>query len=91
MSKRIATSALIGVGLFLVGWCGGYLTGGDSRAVAQGQSGGPALDQTMQAVMYGVATIAVDAEAAAMRIAELGDRHAALERRVAALEAQAKR
>lgn len=41
--------------------------------------------------MWGVATVAVDTEAAAIRINELADRLAALERRVVQLEARDKR
>ena len=82
-------SGLFAVALFASGWCAAQLANGNPGAIAQPTA--PGLDQTVQALMFGIATVAIDAEAAALRIAEMSDRHSALERRVAALEAQAKR
>lgn len=90
MRNRKVRSGLVAVALFASGWCAAELTSDNLGAMAQ-QPAQPALDQTVQALMFGIATVAIDAEAAAMRIAEMGDRYAALERRVAALEGQAKR
>lgn len=83
-------SAVVAVACFAGGWAGAELVG-RHPAMAQPQASLPTLERAIHALMYGVATVAVDAEAAAMRIAEQGDRQADLERRVAALEAQIKR
>jgi len=49
------------------------------------------MDPNIVALMVGVASVAVDTEAAAIRINEVADRLSALERRVVQLEARGKR
>ena len=89
MPNRRVKSVLFAVALFASGWCAAQIANGNLGAIAQPSA--PALDKVMQAVMFGIATVAIDTEAGAMRIAEQGERHSALERRVAAIEAQLKR
>ena len=90
-------SRLAGLSLFAAGWLtalvlgGGPLAPAPGRAAAPPESDQPRLEQSVLALMYGVATVAIDAEAAAERINQLADRHATLERRVAQLEAQSRR
>lgn len=92
MPNRRMKSGLLAVALFAAGWCAAQLANGNIGATAQPtRPAQPALEQVVQALMIGIATVAVDAEAGAMRIAEQGQRQAALERRVAAIEAQLKR
>ena len=83
-SKKLRT-ALLGAGLFISGWIAGQITG-----TAQAQADGPGMDPNIVALMMGVASVAVDTEAGAMRINGLTDRLAALERRVVQLETQRK-
>ncbi|TWS95108.1 hypothetical protein [Reyranella sp. CPCC 100927] len=88
---RIAT-ALAAAGIFVTGWLAGASVDkpaglsvpGIGSAVAKVDS--TTMDPQMLAVAMGVASVAVDTEAAALRINELTDRLAALERRVQALE-----
>lgn len=84
-SKKLRT-ALLGAGLFVGGWAAGQIIGS-----AQAQADLPGKDPNIVALMFGVASVAVDTEAAAMRINGLADRLAALERRVVQLEAKDKR
>ena len=84
-SKKLRT-ALLGAGLFVAGWAAGQIIG-----AAQAQANLPGKDPHIAALMFGVASVAVDTEAAAIRINELTDRLAALERRVVQLEAKDKR
>jgi hypothetical protein len=79
-------TALLAAGLFIGGWTAGQFIGG----TAQAQVGAPIADPNIVALMMGVASVAVDTEAGAMRINGLTDRLAALERRVGQLEAQRK-
>jgi len=85
-SKKLRT-ALLGGGLFIAGWSAGQFIAG----TAQAQADAPVADPNMVALMMGVASVAVDTEAAAIRINGVADRLAALERRVAQLETQRKR
>ena len=71
-------TGLLAVGLFIAG-------------TAQAQADAPVADPNMVALMMGVASVAVDTEAAAIRINGVADRLAALERRVVQLETQRKR
>ncbi len=87
---RIGT-ALAATGIFAAGWLAGG--GLDTRtapvpiiASALAQADRPAMDPNMLAIAMGVASVAVDTEAAALRINDLTDRLAALERRVQAIE-----
>jgi len=80
-------TGLLAVGLFIAGWTAGQLTGG----TAQAQVEPPVADPNILALMMGMASVAVDTEAAAMRINGVADRLAALERRVVQLETQRKR
>jgi hypothetical protein len=82
-SKKLTTALLAG-GLFIAAWTAGHFTGG----TAQAQVNSPIADPNMLALMMGVASVAVDTEAGAMRINGLTDRLAALERRVVQLETQ---
>lgn len=99
MRSGTVRSAFVGAGLFAAGWLAAHAVGGFSLSppsalvgTAAAQSSGlPPLERSIHALMYGVATMAVDTEAAAQRIADLSGRHTALERRVAQLEAQIKR
>jgi hypothetical protein len=79
-------AALLAAGLFIAGWTAGQFTGG----MAQAQTAAPIPDPNILALMMGVASVAVDTEAGAMRINGLTDRLAALERRVVQLETQRK-
>jgi hypothetical protein len=85
-SKKLRT-ALLAAGLFIAGWTAGQFTGG----TAQAQVNAPIADPNILALMMGVASVAVDTEAGAMRINGLTDRLAALERRVVQLETRGKR
>ena len=85
-SKKVGT-ALLAAGLFIAGWTAGQFTGGTANA----QVNAPIADPNMVALMMGVASVAVDTEAAAIRINGVADRLAALERRVVQLETQRKR
>jgi hypothetical protein len=87
MRSRKLRTALLGAGLFVAGWAAGQITGG----AAQAQADGPGLDPNIVALIAGVASVAVDTEAAAIRINDVADRLSALERRVAQLEAPRKR
>lgn len=96
-SKKLRTALLAG-GLFIAGWTAGQFIGGTPTmalppviGVAQAQADGPIADPNIVALMMGVASVAVDTEAAANRINGLADRLAALERRVVQLETQGKR
>ena len=84
-SKKLRT-ALLGAGLFVGGWAAGHIIG-----PAQAQADLQGRDPNIVALMFGVASVAVDTEAAAMRINGLTDRLAALERRVVQLEGKDKR
>jgi hypothetical protein len=84
-SRKLRT-VLFAASLFIAGWAAGQSIG-----AARAQAEGPIMDPNMVALMVGVASVAVDTEAAAIRINELTDRLAALERRVAKLETQGKR
>lgn len=84
-SKKLRI-ALLGGGLFIAGWTAGQITG-----TARAQAEGPIMDPNIVALMVGVASVAVDTEAAAIRINEVADRLAALERRVVQLETRGKR
>ncbi len=93
--SRTARTALIAGCVFAAGWIAGVAVDRSSlpsplgSAVAQTER--PALDLNILALMPGVASVAVDTEAAALRINELTDRLAALERRVQQLEKPANR
>ncbi len=88
-SSKVRTALLIGC-VFAGGWIAGVAFDRSSlpsllgSAVAQTER--PALDLNILALMLGVASVAVDTEAAALRINDLTDRLAALERRVQQLE-----
>ena len=84
-SNKLRT-ALLAVGLFIAGWAAGQITG-----PAQAQAAEPIIDPNIAALIVGVASVAVDTEAAAMRINDVADRLAALERRVGKLETRGKR
>jgi hypothetical protein len=84
-SKKLRTALLAG-GLFIAGWTAGQFIAG----TAQAQGDTPITDPNILALMMGVASVAVDTEAGAMRINGLTDRLAALERRVVQLETQRK-
>ena len=86
-SKKLRT-ALLASAVFAAGWIAGQFIGGGG---AQAQADGPITDPQILALMMGVASVAVDTEAGAMRINGLTDRLAALERRVVQLETQRKR
>jgi hypothetical protein len=85
-TKKLRT-ALFAAGLFIAGWTTGQFTGGSAHA----EGGASIADPNILALMMGVASVAVDTEAGAMRINGLTDRLAALERRVIQLETQRKR
>jgi hypothetical protein len=85
-TKRLRT-ALLAAGVFIAGWTAGQLIAG----TAQKQVEAPIADPNIIALMMGVASVAVDSEAGAVRINGLTDRLAALERRVVQLETQRKR
>lgn len=85
-SKKFGT-ALLAAGVFIAGWTAGQFTAG----TAQAQVHTEITDPNILALMVGVASVAVDTEAGAMRINGLTDRLAALERRVVKLETQPKR
>jgi len=85
-SKKVG-AALVAAGLFIAGWTAGQFTSGTANA----QVNAPIADPNMVALMMGVASVAVDTEAAAIRINGVADRLAALERRVVQLETQRKR
>ena len=87
MRTRKLRTALLAAGLFIAGWAAGQFTGGTAHA----QGDGSTADPNILALMMGVASVAVDTEAGAMRINGLTDRLAALDRRVVQLEAQRKR
>lgn len=93
-TKRLMLSAA-GIGLFVTGLCIGHAmsAGGIvnivAPAAAAAQSGAKNMDPN-DALLWGIAMVAVDAEAAAIRVNEVADRQAVLERRVARLEAQLK-
>jgi putative N-acetylmannosamine-6-phosphate epimerase len=87
MQIKKLRAALLAAGLFIAGWSAGQFIAG----TAQAQADAPAADPNMVALMMGVASVAVDTEAAAIRINGVADRLAALERRVVQLEAQRKR
>jgi hypothetical protein len=87
MRSKKLRAALLAASLFIAGWTAGQFTGGTAHA----QVGAPSADPNILALMMGVASVAVDTEAGAMRINGLTDRLAALERRVMQLEAQRKR
>ncbi|HWV89310.1 MAG TPA: hypothetical protein VNZ59_04420 [Burkholderiales bacterium] len=87
MQIKKLRAALLAAGLFIAGWTAGQFIPG----TAQAQADGPAADPNMVALMMGVASVAVDTEAAAIRINGVADRLAALERRVVQLETQRKR
>lgn len=96
-SKKLRAALLAG-GLFIAGWTAGQFISGTSTTAlppligaAQAQADGPNMDPNIVALMMGVASVAVDTEAAAMRINGVADRLAALERRVVQLETQRKR
>ncbi len=80
-------TALFAAGLFIAGWAAGQFIEGSAHA----QVAAPIADPNIVALMMGVASVAVDTEAGAMRINGLNDRLAALEQRVVQLEAQRKR
>jgi putative N-acetylmannosamine-6-phosphate epimerase len=84
-SKKLRI-ALLGGALFTAGWAAGQITG-----TAQAQAEGPVLDPHIVALLVGVASVAVDTEAAAIRINQVADRLATLERRVVQLESKGKR
>jgi hypothetical protein len=79
-------AGLLAVGLFIAGWTAGQFSGGTAHA----QVDGSIADPNILALMMGMASVAVDTEAGAMRINGLTDRLAALERRVVQLETQRK-
>ena len=85
-SKKLRT-ALLAASLFIAGWTAAQITGGTAHAQADGST----ADPNILALMMGVAAVAVDTEAGAMRINGPTDRLAALERRVVQLETQRKR
>ena len=87
MRSKKLRAALLAASLFIAGWTTGQFISG----TAQAQADGPIADPNMVALMMGVASVAVDTEASAMRINGLTDRLAALERRVVQLETQRKR
>ena len=87
MRTRKLTAALLAAGLFIAGWTASQFSGG----IAQAQGEALIADPNILALMMGVASVAVDTEAAAMRINGVADRLAALERRVVQLETQRKR
>lgn len=87
MQTKKLRIALLAAGLFIAGWTAGQFTGG----TAQAQANASIADPNILALMMGVASVAVDTEASAMRINGLTDRLAALERRVVQLETQRKR
>ena len=84
-TKKLRT-ALLGGGIFIAGWMAGQFI----SSAAQAQGAAPIADPNILALMMGVASVAVDTEAGAVRINGLTDRLAALERRVVQLEAQRK-
>jgi hypothetical protein len=86
-SKKLRT-ALLASAVFAAGWIAGQFIGG---GVARAQADAPITDPQILALMMGVASVAVDTEAGAIRINGLTDRLAALERRVAKLESPSKR
>jgi hypothetical protein len=81
--------------VFAVGWIAGAtydrlpLPSFLGSAVAQTER--TPLEYNLLALMLGVASVAVDTEAAALRINELTDRLAAVERRVQQLETPARK
>ena len=83
-------SLLLATGIFAAGWFTGVAVDRSEpasllpRAVAQTER--PQIDPNILALMLGVASVAVDTESAALRINELTDRLAALERRVQQIE-----
>lgn len=81
MRSKKLTIALFGAGLFIAGWAAGQISG-----TVQAQGDTPKIDPNIAALIVGVASVAVDTEAAAIRINEVADRLAALERRVVKLE-----
>ena len=87
--SRTRTVLLAG-GIFAAGWIAGAafdqsaLPSLSGSAVAQTER--QPIDPNILALMLGVASVAVDTEASALRINELTDRLAALERRVQQLE-----
>ncbi len=87
MRTKTLRAALLAAGLFISGWAAGQLLAGS----AQAQVDAPIADPNIIALMMGVASVAVDTEAGAMRINGLADRLAALERRVVQLETRRKR
>ena len=86
MRTRKLRTALLAAGLFVAGWTAGHFSGGTAHA----QVDASIADPNILALMMGVASVAVDTEAGAMRINGLTDRLAALERRVVQLESQRK-
>lgn len=97
MHASVDPLAMVGAGLFMAGWGVAQVTNTGSLTIpslvadAAAQSNQSAAEATLYALLYGVATVAVDAEATAMRVNELSDRHRALEGRIAALEAHTRR
>jgi len=87
---RTTRSVLLAGCVFAVGWIAGAasdrlpLPAFLGNAVAQTEP--PQLDPNILALVLGLASVAVDSESAALRINELTDRLAALERRVQQLE-----
>ncbi len=93
MKSVRAATALATSGIFVAGWLAGAIVGNPAArpsmlgiGSAAAKVDGAPMDPQILAVAMGVASVAVDAEAAALRINELTDRLAALERRVQALE-----
>ena len=93
MRSRKLGIALLGGGLFIAGWAAGQIVGGTPTTAlppvtgaAPAQADWAGKDPHILALTMGVASVAVDTEAAALRINALADRLAALERRVVKLE-----
>jgi len=90
--------AVTALGIFSVGWIGGHTMGTEGRGsampftgTAQAQvikSERTSMDPNVLAVAMGLASVAVDTEATALKLNELTDRLATLERRVQQLERQ---
>lgn len=93
MDKRTMLRLAVGCSLFAAGWIAGQIPA-DRTLVAPAQAQGTMpkpFDPDVLAALFGVASIAVDVDAATIRLNALTDRVMILERRLAQLETRGRR
>jgi hypothetical protein len=87
MDKRTVMGAIMGCGLFVAGWAAGQTPGTPMLVTPAMAQGAPKpFDPDVLAALFGVASIAVDIDATTIRLNELTDRVAVMERRLVRLE-----